>query len=441
MRVRGLASGLVLIAGMSAWAPSQAALVNLVEVRSNVFEPRAIAIAPGETVTWTARDAGHTVTADDGRFSFPSGGGTLARGDTAAWTFGADETVAYRCLVHGPAMAGVVVVGAGSPPPPPMSEPHHRTVPSPEFPTINAALKGVERNTIIDILPGTYRYEVTVLAPDVTIRGMGSTPEDVVIDGAGLRATGIDVRADDVRIENLSVRGHGIAGIALSRARGFAVEHVSVSAHGAHGVIARASTNGIVREVSVGDAGRTGIEIQDCTACDVVIQRVSVVDSRTGVSIHNAGSVVLMDSSFVRTDLGVALVSEPTREPRAQRGAHVIGNTIRGAGGAAGVWIDGGSHDVVERNLLSGHAYGVVVTGLGGPSFANRIVRNTFGVSAVADLAWDGIGADVCFGRNERADGSNPSTEPLTAEVLYSCDLPRTVGVPWPSVTARMLPT
>jgi plastocyanin len=140
-------AGLLAVAVGAPAAPARADAFNVVEVFNNVFAPEEIHVPKGETITWMARAAGHTVTAGDGRFSFPEGGGTLAAGQTVSWTFETDETVFYRCIIHGPGMAGLVVVGEGTPPPPPPPEPPRRLVPTPEYPTIARALIGAERGT------------------------------------------------------------------------------------------------------------------------------------------------------------------------------------------------------------------------------------------------------------------------------------------------------
>jgi plastocyanin len=428
MRTRALAVALCLAAGLIA-PLARADAVNIVEVRSNEFLPRLIEIARGETVTWVARDAGHTVSADDGRFSFPVDGGSLSQGQSASWTFSDDETFAYRCAVHGPGMAGVVVVGAGSPPPPPPPEPPRRIVPSEAFPTIAAALAGAEPSTIVELRAGTYHYGVTVSVPHVTIRGTGASPGEVVIDGDGARATGIRVLADGVRIENLTAREHGVAGIVIEDAAGFAVEHVRVEANGSDGIRIAGARRGSVRGVTAEGSARAGIAIEGCETCDVVVDGVLARDNGVGVLVQDAGSTVVRDSVLMGNGTGIVL--------RTQRGAHLVGNHIVD-NGDAGVWIDGGWFDVVESNTVIGHGFGIVVTALAGPSYADRIVWNVVEGSVRGDVAWDGIGADVCFGTNARGDGSEPTSEPALAQSIYSCDLPHTVGIPWPAVSAAM---
>jgi hypothetical protein len=104
----------------------------------------------------------------------------------------------------------------------------------------------------------------------------------------------------------------------------------------------------------------------------------------------------------------------------------------------SGVWISAGSFNVIEHNTISDHLYGVVVTGLVGPSIANSIFGNTIDGSSAADLAWDGIGANTCFSANTTPGGTEPTSDPPLAQTLYDCALPATVGVPYPVVLATL---
>jgi hypothetical protein len=100
------------------------------------------------------------------------------------------------------------------------------------------------------------------------------------------------------------------------------------------------------------------------------------------------------------------------------------------------VWIDGGSFDVVERNDFKGHSFGVVLTG---PNYASRIQANTITGSVEADVGWDGLGANVCFSGNITPAGKPATAMPPVAQELYACNLPATVGVPYPLVTATVV--
>ena len=75
-------------------------------IASFSFQPAALTVSVGTTVTWTNNDsASHTVTADDGSFK----SGTLGKGETFSQTFATAGTFAYHCAIHS-SMTGTITV-------------------------------------------------------------------------------------------------------------------------------------------------------------------------------------------------------------------------------------------------------------------------------------------------------------------------------------------
>jgi plastocyanin len=83
-----------------------AAAGSTVSIASFSFQPAALTVPVGTTVTWTNNDsASHTVTADDGSFK----SGTLGNGGTFSQTFATAGTFAYHCAFHS-SMTGTITV-------------------------------------------------------------------------------------------------------------------------------------------------------------------------------------------------------------------------------------------------------------------------------------------------------------------------------------------
>lgn len=77
-----------------------------VTIENFSFQPAALSVAVGTTVTWTNKDSvGHTVTADDGSFASR----TLANGATFSHTFTSASTFSYHCAIH-PYMKATITV-------------------------------------------------------------------------------------------------------------------------------------------------------------------------------------------------------------------------------------------------------------------------------------------------------------------------------------------
>lgn len=447
--MRGVSVWLALLALVPGTPLARADVVNSIQVRSNFYSPQEMRLAVGDTVTWTAFDDGHTVTAEDLRFDYYSTR-TMRKGESVQFTFTTDETVYYKCRIHGPAMFGVLIVGTGGSPGGGGGQPGEvRSVPSAEFPTISAAIAGAPARATIQIAPGAYHESVLVNAPDITIRGTGTWPGAVQIVG-GDQATGIRVMSDGVSIENLSVSGYPANGVLFDTVDRYAATDVIVTDNGSYGVRAVGSRFGLVRDVVARGAGIAGISIADCESCDVIVEDVLAEQNYIAMNATSASALIVRDSVFRDNASGIVVRSAgSTAAP--QRGATIYGNAISDnasrttpvtrqrspddiASGSA-IWVAGGLQNTIEHNAISGqHEYGIVVTALVGASAETRIRLNDITGTRRADLGWDGNGVDVCFTGNRRPGAADVTTEPPHAQTIYSCDLPVTIGIPYPKV-------
>ncbi|TLM97644.1 amidase [bacterium] len=87
--------------------PTAASAMAAISMKSFAFDPISLTVAVGTTVTWTNNDTiPHNVTADDGSFT----SGSIAAGDTYAFTFTKAGTYTYKCTIHQPDMKGTIIV-------------------------------------------------------------------------------------------------------------------------------------------------------------------------------------------------------------------------------------------------------------------------------------------------------------------------------------------
>jgi len=87
--------------------PSTPAPANAsVSIKNMSFNPSALSVKTGTTVTWTNNDSvAHTVTADGGLFD----SGTLSPGQSFSFTFATAGSISYHCSIH-PSMRAAVAV-------------------------------------------------------------------------------------------------------------------------------------------------------------------------------------------------------------------------------------------------------------------------------------------------------------------------------------------
>ena len=461
-------AALAVLFGSMIFSRAEAAPAPPIEVRNNVFAPADVRVSPGQRVTWTLAEGRHTVTSDiSGRFD----SNVMERsGQTFSFSAPrADVTLFYHCRVHGirgdgqrwgSGMVGRLVVGKGSPDLAVGSDVDVRRVPSKRWPTLDASLSSLEPDGRyrIDLARGRYRpLDVTSArlgfkqrpGPrfELTIRGSGKRPGDVVF--AGRESLGVSV--DGLRLENLSFADQRFAAIFVRGIDRWSVDDVVVTRGPSYGIWIEDAGQGRVRRTSITGSRIAGISVRDCDECDLLVDSVVIDRSLQGISSIGAGALVIRGSTFRDNGAGIALKSSPS-EGTLHRGAHIYVNTFtnnmnrqispppfgpdKDVPVGAGVWVDGGAFDVVERNDFSEHSFGVVITG---PAHASRVAANTSSDSVEADVAWDGLGTDVCFDGNTNRTGAPATSMPSLAQEIYACDLPSTVGVPFPLVTATVL--
>lgn len=442
--------------------PSAADESVTVRVAANSFDPFVAAVDPGGTVTWLVQEGGHTIVADDRRFVFRGeGGGAIAAGTPVSVVVDpVDEYIDYHCDIHGgPGLLGMSGrIRVGDPPPPPVVAAPVIHVPG-DRPTIAAALAVAAPGHRIEVAPGDHGVTepIEVAVDDVTIVGTGSGPADVRLLPApgqrGFPGSAFRVTAARVRIENLSVGGFRTAGLHLDGSSATAVVDVSVdgSAFTLDGILAERVTGATLRRTATVGARRAGIHVRDCAACGVRVNDARTEDNLVGVLVDRAGGVLVDGSRIVGNAAGVVGRAGRQDEPLRWVTMDVRHNQIRDnqdaerraaartedrfLGVGAGVWLAGPRDSVVLGNDISGSTYGIVVAG--DAAAGTRIEENRLDANVLADLAWDGLGAGVCFAANQAVTGP-PATDPPALDQLAPCDR-TTVGVPFPVVTIRLL--
>ena len=457
-----LAAVAAAVAGALAPLPAAADSAATVAVRANAFTPFESAVDPGGTVTWVLQEGGHTIVADDGRFAFRGeGSGALAAGTTVSFQVGAqDDVIPYYCEIHGGAglagMAGRIRVGDPAPPPP--SPDAVIGVPD-DQPTLAAALAAAGPGHRIEIAPGTYRVSepVEVAGHDITIAGTGGDPSAVVLVPApgqrGFPASALHVTGSHVSIANLSVRGFPAAGVHLDGASAASLSDVRVDGEGftLDGIAVTGVTGATLQRTATTAARRAGVRVSDCAACGVLIDGARSSTNLVGLLIESGRGVIVRRASVTDNAAGVVVRADRAATPLRPGVVTVHASEIRDntsrqplAGArsqdrllavGAGVWLSGVADSVVAGNAISGNGYGVAVAG--DVAVRTAVTANQLAGNADTDLAWDGLGAAVCFAGN-KGSGATPTSDPPLLEDIASCDEP-SGGLVYPIVEARLL--
>lgn len=343
---------------------------------------------------------------------------------------------------------------------------------------------------------GTYSYEFHVENPnaqnliavvgkkDITLRGMGESPRDVVIDGAFNKHVVIrGDRSDGLIVENLSVwhgREHGVyildtSGFLIDRVHsGFSTDYPFLTFANDHGKMTDCEAfgggdGGVYPGGSADTPGRFSMEITGCRSYHNVL----------GYSGTQGNHVWVHDNEFFDNAVGLVTDSESDHPNYPQNTLLFERNLVHDnnfnpyledsdvkatvfAGFAyipvgTGVLMISGNENTFQGNRFSGNdryglwiasGYGLVI-GPTGPvtsgepavppwvSSKNRAIGNVFGTGDDAngvDIAWDGLGEGNCFEANEQTDGSEATTDaaflPPCTIPAYAQPMPTTLGVP-----------
>jgi hypothetical protein len=418
-------------------------------VRDNRFEPLDLHIEPGDRVEWRVSGfRAHTVTSD-ARGLFDSG--SMRSGDTFSRRFNREGRFPYFCRFHGRrggvGMSGVIVVGD----PPDVSGRPRIRVPQ-DFRTIQGAVTSAASGSTIVVAPGVYRESVTVPTPDLVIRGIDRFR--TVVTGEGIRADGFLVTADDVRIQNLTVRRFSNSGVTFSDVIGYTVRDVDSIKNRTYGIRAVGSLDGVIADSFAWGSGDSAYRVEGCVACSTIIDGAKGQYSYLGYAGVNSTGVVVRESLFRHNGVGLAALSEAATDAAPNRGTMLLDNVVTtndytsvpaaglsevsGIPFGTGVWLAGTRNALVRRNHILNHPlYGILVSQSMDGSFVpanNTTVANQVDGPSTFSLAWDGAGDDNCFSENA-VDGQ---TGPSDIQDVYGCDDRPFSGTPFAPVADQV---
>ena len=196
--------------------------------------------------------------------------------------------------------------GEQEPPEPYMDYDVHRVAKdgSAAFETIQAAVNAAEPRDLVLVEPGVYRERVQVnKPPKLTIRG--TDRDEVIIDGEYSGYTGIAITADDVVVENLTVR-HCTYGVYWTGVEGYRGSHlVTYNNTGeytaGYGIYAYDSRHGRFEHSYASGTDDSGFYIGESQPADAVITNCLAEHNAMGFSGTNAGGNLVIREA-VRDD-------------------------------------------------------------------------------------------------------------------------------------------
>ncbi len=412
---------------------------SFITMADNVFSPREMRVPVGGHVHF--RNWGgtiHNALAIDGSWSTNDALGreALRSGEWADIKFDTAGVYRFYCKFHGTpdgklGMVGTVIVGdavladsgAGS---------GHlavveqatgvtRRVPE-EYATIQAGVDAAAPGDLVLIGEGTYKEEVIVTTPSVTIRGVDRNR--VILHGENTRANGITIYANGVAVENLTARNYTLNGLFITGVTGYRGSYFSAINNGDYGVYAFDSYNGVLDHSLGSGSPDAGFYVGGCYPCKTILDQVAGINNIGGgySGTNSGGDLYIINSIWKNNGGGGIAPNTYDVEPHApQRETTIIGNEVTDNNGG-GIRIVGGNRNLVERNLIRGNGSGVVIYSHRDqnyyPSTDNVVRDNVIVESRRADIAMSGLGnLGNCFANNVHR-----TTVPWGLAILQRCE-------------------
>jgi hypothetical protein len=249
-----------------------------------------------------------------------------------------------------------------------------------DYLTLSAAVKAAQPGDLIAVAPLIYHETVIVHTPDLTIRGRNRNT--VILDGKFTLPNGFLVRANDVVLENMTVRHYVGNGFYWYGVHGYRGSYLTAYANGDYGLYAYLSVDGqFDHDYAAGQPN--GFYIGACHPCNAVITEVLAEKNGLGYSGTNAGGNLVIENSIWRENVvGIAPNTEDSEPLAPQDGMTIIHNLVEN---------NNNSNAPVETEQLATIGTGILIAGGSTASLAIRshaLLPRSCSIRTPADPCW-----------------------------------------------------
>ncbi len=185
---------------------------------------------------------------------------------------------------------------------------------------VQAAFIETRSGQTVCLCPGTYpiERELSLTIPRATVRGLGATRDDVVLDFASQTEgdDGLTATAGELLFENFSVKNTPGNGVVVTGVDGVTFRNLKVSwdagsdpANGAYALYPVESNRVVVEGSEVVGAMDAAVYVGQCT--NAVVRNNVAHGSVIGIEIENSEDVEVHDNEVYDNTVGIALFTLP----------------------------------------------------------------------------------------------------------------------------------
>lgn len=188
-----------------------------------------------------------------------------------------------------------------------------------------AFIDGVDSGGTVCLCPGTYslKNELSVDKLNLTLRGVGASRDDVVLDFADQVAgdDGLTATSDGFTVEKLTVKNTPGNGIVVTGADGVTFRDLkvfwdagSVTENGAYAVYPVKSTNVLIEDCEIVGAADAGAYVGQSS--NIIVRRNKVYGNVAGIEIENSTDAEVYENEAYDNAAGILVFNLPNLEKK-----------------------------------------------------------------------------------------------------------------------------
>ncbi len=241
--------------------------------------------------------------------------------------------------------------------------------------SIQAAVDRAKPGDTLQVMPGTYKEEVTVQTESLTLEGVVEGDQRPVLDGEGKRANGVSAVGDYFTITGFKVVNYTSNGVTVQAVTGPVFRDIITDKTGDYGIFPILSSDVLVELCKVSGAVDTGIYVGQSRG--ITVRKNEVFANVSGIEIENSVEAVVEDNHSHDNTAGVLVFILPGKTATEGSQTRIVNNhfennnlanfsrpemTVNLAPAGTGLLIIGADATEVTGNTFSGNkSFGVAI--------------------------------------------------------------------------------